>query len=88
MASAQVIVKVMSARYLMESMKGEKTFKTVTIMEEIFKGLSENLSGGQGRFQEGNDEQYNVRSHWKASWEGEVSWGRKGLHMYIILTYN
>lgn len=45
----------MGMRYLRETMKTEKS-KTGTTMEEISKGLSENLSGSQGRFQEGNDE--------------------------------
>lgn len=45
----------MGTRYLRETMKTKKS-KTGTTMEEIFKGLSENLSGSQGSFQEGNDE--------------------------------
>lgn len=49
----------MGMRYLRETMKTKKS-KTGTTMEEISKGLSENLSGSQGRFQEGNDEQCNV----------------------------
>lgn len=43
-------------------MKGEKKAKTGTIVEEISKGLSENLYRSQGRFQEGS-----ICSHYKAS---------------------
>lgn len=49
------IVKIMGVRYLRETMKTKKS-KTRMTMEEVFKGLSENLSGSRGRFQEGNDE--------------------------------
>lgn len=45
----------MGVRYLRETMKTKKS-KTRMTMEEVFKGLSENLSGSRGRFQEGNDE--------------------------------
>lgn len=41
-----------------ENIKGERKSKIETIMKEIFKELNEKLQRGQGRFQEGNDEQY------------------------------
>ena len=67
-------------------MKTKKS-KTRTTMEEAFKGLSENLSGSRGRFQEGNDEQCSVCATGRLR-KCEVGGGGKGLHLCCILTYN